>query len=230
MIRVNMTYRNDSMNNELQDRIRCNLEVIKENIKGYNPKIVAVTKYYSAEHLVEAWRVGLRDFGESRVIESVEKINSLDDEIRLSSNYHFIGHLQRNKAKKAAGVFSLIQSVESEELLNELSTIARSKGIIQKILIQVNNSFEETKTGIAPSQLDKFLDIAQNTANIEVQGLMTMAPLGADELTLGRLFSEMRKLKEKHSLQELSMGMSDDYKIAVQEGATIIRIGRALFT
>ena len=225
-----MTYRNDSMNNELQDRIRCNLEVIKENIKGYNPKIVAVTKYYSAEHLVEAWRVGLRDFGESRVIESVEKINSLDDEIRLSSNYHFIGHLQRNKAKKAAGVFSLIQSVESEELLNELSTIARSKGIIQKILIQVNNSFEETKTGIAPSQLDKFLDIAQNTANIEVQGLMTMAPLGADELTLGRLFSEMRKLKEKHSLQELSMGMSDDYKIAVQEGATIIRIGRALFT
>ena len=225
-----MTYRNDSMNNELQDRIRCNLEVIKENIKGYNPKIVAVTKYFSAEHLVEAWRVGLRDFGESRVIESVEKINSLDDEIRLSSNYHFIGHLQRNKAKKAAGVFSLIQSVESEELLNELSTIARSKGIIQKILIQVNNSFEETKTGIAPSQLDKFLDIAQNTANIEVQGLMTMAPLGADELTLGRLFSEMRKLKEKHSLQELSMGMSDDYKIAVQEGATIIRIGRALFT
>ncbi len=225
-----MTYRNDSMNNELQDRIRCNLEVIKENIKGYNPKIVAVTKYYSAEHMVEAWRVGLRDFGESRVIESVEKINSLDDEIRLSSNYHFIGHLQRNKAKKAAGVFSLIQSVESEELLNELSTIARSKDIIQKILIQVNNSFEETKTGIAPSQLDKFLDIAQNTANIEVQGLMTMAPLGADELTLGRLFSEMRKLKEKHSLQELSMGMSDDYKIAVQEGATIIRIGRALFT
>ncbi len=225
-----MTYRNDSMNNELQDRIRCNLEVIKENIKGYNPKIVAVTKYYSAEHLVEAWRVGLRDFGESRVIESVEKINSLDDEIRLSSNYHFIGHLQRNKAKKAAGVFSLIQSVESEELLNELSTIARSKGIIQKILVQVNNSFEETKTGIAPSQLDKFLDIAQNTANIEVQGLMTMAPLGANELTLGKLFSEMRKLKEKHSLQELSMGMSDDYKIAVQEGATIIRIGRALFT
>ncbi len=225
-----MTYRNDSMNNELQEKIRCNLEVIKENIKGYNPKIVAVTKYYSAEHMVEAWRVGLRDFGESRVIESVEKINGLDDEIRLSSNYHFIGHLQRNKAKKATGVFDLIQSVESEELLNELSIIAGSKGIIQKILIQVNNSFEETKTGIAPSQLDKFLDIAQNTANIEVLGLMTMAPLGADELTLGRLFCEMRKLKEKHSLPELSMGMSDDYKIAVQEGATIIRIGRALFT
>lgn len=225
-----MTYRNDSMNNELQEKIRCNLEVIKENIKGYNPKIVAVTKYYSAEHMVEAWRVGLRDFGESRVIESVEKINGLDDEIRLSSNYHFIGHLQRNKAKKAAGVFSLIQSVESEELLEELSAIAGSKGIVQNILIQVNNSFEETKTGIAPSQLDKFLDIAQNTANIKVQGLMTMAPLGANELTLGRLFSEMRKLKEKHSLKELSMGMSDDYKIAVQEGATIVRIGRALFT
>ena len=129
-----MTYRNDNMNSELQDRIRCNLEVIKENIKGYNPKIVAVTKYYSAEHMVEAWRVGLRDFGESRVNESVEKINSLDDEIRLSSNYHFIGHLQRNKAKKAAGVFSLIQSVESEELLNELSIIARSKDLIQNIL------------------------------------------------------------------------------------------------
>lgn len=225
-----MTYRNDNMNTELQDKIRCNLEVIKENIKGYAPRIVAVTKYYSAEYMVEAWRVGLRDFGESRVIESVEKINGLDDEIRLSSNYHFIGHLQRNKAKKATGVFDLIQSVESEELLNELSVIAGSKGIIQKILIQVNNSFEETKTGIAPSQLDKFLDIAQNTANIEVQGLMTMAPLGADELTLGKLFSEMRKLKEKHSLKELSMGMSGDYKIAVQEGATIIRIGRALFT
>ena len=218
------------METTLSEKIRCNLEIIKEDIKGYNAKIVAVTKYYGKEHMVEAWKLGVKDFGESRVIESVEKINGLDDEIRLSSNYHFIGHLQRNKAKKATGVFDLIQSVESEELLNELSVIAGSKGIIQKILIQVNNSFEETKTGIAPSQLDKFLDIAQNTANIEVQGLMTMAPLGADELTLGRLFSEMRKLKEKHSLQELSMGMSDDYKIAVQEGATIIRIGRALFT
>lgn len=217
------------METTLSEKIRCNLEIIKNDIKGYNAKMVAVTKYYGKEHMVEAWKLGVKDFGESRVIESVEKINGLDDEIRLNSNYHFIGHLQRNKAKKAIGVFGLIHSLDTIELAKEISKVANEKGIVQKVLVQVNNSFEETKYGIAPSQLENFLINVSNLENIEVVGLMDMAPIWADEALLRKLFKEMRTLKEKFSLKELSMGMSNDYKIAVDEGATIIRIGRKLF-
>ncbi|MBR2386831.1 YggS family pyridoxal phosphate-dependent enzyme, partial [bacterium] len=220
---------NKIMGTVLSEKIESNLEIIKNDIKGYNAKIVAVTKYYGKEHMVEAWKLGLKDFGESRVIESIEKINGLDDEIRADSNYHFIGHLQRNKAKKAIGVFGLIHSLDTIELAEEISKVAKEKGIVQNVLVQVNNSFEETKYGIAPSQIENFLESVSTLENIKVVGLMDMAPIWADEKLLRKLFSEMRELKEKFHLKELSMGMSNDYKIAVSEGATIIRIGRKLF-
>lgn len=213
----------------LQEKISQNLAKIKQEVEGYNPTIVAVSKYYSHTHMVEAYKCGIRDFGESRVVDAIEKINRLDDEIKHNSVYHFIGHLQSNKAKKAVGVFEVIHSVESIGLASEISQAAIAKEVRQKVLIQVNNSFETTKHGIEPSQLEKFLNEIQNLKNIEVIGLMNIAPLGESEEGLRKLFSQMRKLKEEFNLKELSMGMSNDYKIALDEGATIIRLGRTLF-
>ena len=213
----------------LQEKIAKNLEKIKGEIQGYNPTIVAVSKYYSAEHMVEAHRCGIRDFGESRVLDAIGKINDLDDETRLNSNYHFIGHLQTNKAKKAVGVFGLIHSIESLELAKEISKHAQAAGVTQKVLIQVNNAFEQSKFGIAPSQLESFLNQIRDLPDIEVEGLMNMAPFEAKEADLRKYFRQMRELKEAHGLRELSMGMSNDYKIALDEGATIIRLGRILF-
>jgi len=232
----------------LREKISQNLAKIKQDIEGYNPTVVAVSKYYSAGHMVEAYRCGIRDFGESRVLDAALKINELDDETRLNSNYHLIGHLQTNKAKKAVvpygcgscsnaspsthgsrALFGLIQSVESFELAKEISKYAAANGIVQKVLIQVNNAFEQSKFGIAPSQLENFLEQIRGLSNIEVEGLMNMAPYGATDAELKKLFSEMHRLKEACGLRELSMGMSNDYKIALGEGATIIRLGRILF-
>ncbi len=213
----------------LQEKISQNLAMIKQDIAGYNPTIVAVSKYYTYLHMVEAYKCGIRDFGESRVLDAISKINELDDATRLNSNYHFIGHLQTNKAKKAVGVFELIHSVESFELGREISKHAQAANITQKVLIQVNNSFEQTKFGIAPSQLETFLQQIRELKNVEVAGLMNMAPLTDNETELRKLFGEMYKLKEAYGLKELSMGMSNDYKIALDEGATIIRLGRILF-
>ena len=213
----------------MREKISQNLAKIKEDIEGYNPTIIAVSKYYSAGHMVEAYKCGIRDFGESRVLDAVGKINELDDETRLNSNYHFIGHLQTNKAKKAVGVFELIQSVESLELAEEISKHALAKGIVQKVLVQVNNAFEQSKFGIAPSQLENFLEKIRELKGVEAVGLMNIAPLADDVADLKKLFGEMYKLKEAYALKELSMGMSNDYKIALEQGATIIRLGRILF-
>lgn len=213
----------------LQEIIAKNLARVRADVEAYSPKIVAVSKYYSANHIKAAFECGLRDFGESRIPASIEKINNLDDELKRNSNYHFIGHLQTNKAKQAIGVFDLIHSVENSELVRVINKAAAQKGLVQKILIQVKNALDETKFGIAPSKLNDFLQEIQNLGNIEVVGLMNIAPLEANEKELRKLFSEMFKLKEAFGLKELSMGMSGDYKIALEEGATIIRLGRTLF-
>mgnify|MGYP005796276317 CR=1 FL=1 len=211
------------------NRVFENLEKIKESVSKYNPKIVAVSKYYGTDRMIEAYEAGLRDFGESRLPDAVEKINGLDDEIRSDCNYHLIGHLQSNKVKWAVGYFNLIHSVDSVKLADEISKKALSLGIVQKILIQVNNAGEEQKFGIAPSQLEKTISEVSKMKGIELIGLMNIAPLTDDLKLLKRLFDEMFKLKETYKLKELSMGMSNDYKIALDSGATIIRLGRILF-
>ncbi len=202
---------------------------IRKTTDKYNAKIVAVSKYYSAEKIVEAYNAGLRDFGESRIPESIEKINDLDDVIRKETTYHLIGHLQTNKVKKAIGFFKLIHSIDSLKLADEVSKEAQKMGIVQDVLIQVNNSHEEQKFGIAPSQLENMLETLQGYKNLNVKGLMNVAPLTDDKDLLKKLFDQMYALKEQYKLQELSMGMSNDYKIALDSGATIIRLGRILF-
>lgn len=210
-------------------KISDNLNRILTFANKFNPTIIAVSKYYTVREMREAFKVGLNNFGENRVLDAIEKINLLEEEIALKSHYHLIGHLQSNKVKKAVGVFDLIHSVDSLKLAVDIDSIAKQKNIVQDILVQVNNAGEEQKSGIAPSQLEELIEKINMLQNVKLKGLMTIAPLCDDEAYLRRLFSEMRELKEKFHLKELSMGMSNDYKIALEEGATMIRLGRTLF-
>ncbi len=211
------------------DTIQKNYNRILKIVDGKNVRIVAVTKYYDENAIINAYRAGLRDFGESRALESVEKINKLDDEIRQKSTYHFIGHLQTNKVKHVVGFFDYIHSVDSLKVAKEIAKCAAEKGIVQKILIQVNVADEKSKFGIAPLQTDDLIKEISKLNSLKIEGLMNIAPLIDDEKELRKYFSQMRKLKERYGLKELSMGMSNDFKIALEEGATIIRLGRTLF-
>ncbi len=206
-----------------------NLEKILKDIKNYNPRIIAVTKYYGTEKMIEAYNAGLRDFAESKAVESIEKINKIDDTIKSQSIYHFIGHLQTNKVKYVVGNFEYIHSVDSLKLAKCIDLEANKSGIKQKILIQVNNALEPQKFGVAPCELENLISEIYQLKSLELVGLMNIAPLIDDEAQLHKLFKNMRELKEKFNLSELSMGMSHDYKIALEEGATMIRLGRILF-
>jgi len=209
--------------------VKQQLEVILEEIKNYNPRIIAVTKYYDEKRMIEAFQSGLRDFGESRVLDCIEKINKIDDTTRTQSIYHFIGHLQTNKIKHAVGVFEYIHSVDSLRTAQCIDFEANKKGIVQKILIQVNNASEIQKFGIPKAQLENLIEEVSKLKSLELVGLMNIAPLTDDNKELQRLFSEMKSLTDEYKLPELSMGMSHDYKIALDCGATMIRLGRILF-
>ncbi len=209
--------------------IQENLSKVLNDVEKYNPKIIAVTKYYDENKMIEAFNCGLRDFGESRVPECIKKIGKIDDTIKSQSIYHFIGHLQTNKVKYTVGFFEYIHSVDSLKLAQAINLEAEKKGIIQKILLQINNANEPQKFGIPKEQIENLIEEVSKLKSVKLEGLMNIAPLTDDTSELKRLFSEMFKLKEKYNLKELSMGMSHDYKIAVENGATMIRLGRILF-
>ncbi len=214
--------------------VEDNLSELRKEIVPYKPVIIAVTKYFGAEKLVEAYQDGLRDFAENRVQDALEKFGSLDAEIKENSRFHLIGHLQSNKVKKAVGKFYLIQSVDSLKLATAISDEAKKQGIVQKILLQVNNANEESKTGFSVDEIRRDFKEIISLDGIQVEGLMNIAPIADDE-TLCMLFAGMRDLKTElennfsYPLKELSMGMSSDYKLAVRYGSTMIRIGRKLF-
>ena len=216
--------------------VKMNLGSIKEKIAHYNIRIIAVTKYFGLKAIRAGYEVGIRDFGESRVVESIDKIQKLPQEIRENSTFHFIGHLQTNKAEKAVKYFDIIHSVDSLKIAKAISKSACSLNKTEKILLQVNNAGEVQKSGYSKEQLREELDSILKLSGVEVIGLMNMAPLGASEDELNRLFRDIREFRDelekdfKITLPELSMGMSDDYEFAVRNGATIIRIGRKLFT
>ncbi len=216
--------------------VKENLKKIRENIAPYTPNIIAVTKYFDESKIIEAYDAGLRDFGESRVIEAVEKIRRLPGDIRKNSNFHLIGHLQSNKVKKAVGSFDYIHSIDSLNIAEAVSQEALNKGLKQKVLLQINNAKEEQKFGFSEEDIFAQMQDILSFKGIEVVGLMNMAPLEARECELKELFANIIKLRgeleEKFDckLKEISMGMSGDYKIAVVAGATMIRIGRRLFS
>lgn len=212
-----------------------NYERIKKQIAPYNPKIVAVTKYFDETQIIKYYELGIRDFGENRVKDALNKIEKLPAEIKENSRFHLIGHLQTNKVKLAVGNFYLIHSVDSVKLAQLISDEAIKKGIIQNILLQVNNAREEQKSGFSPEEILSRFEEIQTLKGIKILGLMNMAPINCSDEELHQLFGNIKQIydvlqsKYKVELSEISMGMSRDYKIALEEGASIIRLGRILF-
>ena len=219
----------------MYETIRENLLQIQEEIAPCKPKIIAVTKYFDKNAIIEAYKAGLRDFAESRTNEACQKIDSLPDEIRTNSTFHFIGHLQTNKVKRTVKYFEYIHSVDSVKLAQHISEYAQQLGKTQKILIQINNANEEQKFGFSKSELFESFGQILKLSNIDIVGVMNMAPLGAEPDRISELFKDITRTKndlEKEfscKLDEISMGMSQDYKIAVKAGSTMLRIGRKLF-
>lgn len=203
---------------------------------GRNPddiSLIAVSKTRSIEEMMPIYQAGCRDFGESRVQESLEKIPLMPQDIR----WHLIGSLQANKIKKVIGHFALIHSVDSIELAKKISEYSIDAHVITAILLQVNTSGEGTKHGFSPEAFIQQIREVFALEGIEVRGLMTMAPLTKDTNVIWQCFSLLRHLRDEvrrwdgvpDSFNDLSMGMSHDYPIAVEEGATLLRIGSALF-
>lgn len=215
--------------------VERNFSELKKQVAHYKSRIIAVTKYYGLNSIVTGYEVGMRDFGESRAVESIEKIKSLPQEIRENSRFHFIGHLQTNKVEKVVEFFDYIHSVDSLKVAKAISQAACRLDKREKVLLQVNNANEEQKFGYDKEVLrEEFRDIL-NLEGLEVIGLMNMAPLGASSAELRTVFGGLRQFRDELEkefnvrLPELSMGMSNDYQIALEEGATIIRVGRKLF-
>jgi len=193
-------------------------------------RIVAVTKTHGPEAVRAAMAAGLPDIGENRVQEALQKQEALTD---LSVSWHLIGTLQRNKARHAAGRFVLIHSLDRADLATELDRRVAPSGR-QPVLIQVNCSDEPQKGGVEPDGLPALLDVVGELSRLEVRGLMTMSALTDDVGQQRSAFRRLRELRDAeerrgHRLPELSMGMSGDYPIAVEEGATMIRLGTVLF-
>ena len=216
--------------------IKQNLNEIQQNIAHCKTKIIAVTKYFGLSSIIAGYEAGIRDFAESRAKEGSEKINLLPESIRKNSTFHFIGHLQTNKVGIAVRNFDVIQSVDSLRVAEAISDAACHLNKREKVLLQVNNAGEEQKSGYTKEQLKLDFDKVLALKGLEVLGLMNIAPFGADEVSLGELFEDIKQFRDELekefnvALPELSMGMSDDYKVAIKHGATMVRIGRKLFT
>lgn len=190
-------------------------------------RLVAATKTVPSERLRGLVAAGCRDLGENRIQEALPKIAALAD---LDPSWHFIGHLQRNKAKFVPGRFAWLHSLDTLDLARDLDRAIRSRGLPPlSCLVEVNVSGEPQKRGIAPEMLPAFLDGVARFESIVLRGLMTMSPAGASESFARHLFGTLRRLATRNGLKELSMGMSDDFETAVEEGATMVRIGRAIF-
>jgi pyridoxal phosphate enzyme (YggS family) len=185
--------------------------------------LIAVTKKFPAEVICEAYGLGLREFGENYVQEFEQKHTAL---ARLAdARFHFIGHLQSNKARPAAEVFQVIQTVDSDKLARRLDQAGRPL----EVMIEVKLSGEQTKAGAAPEALPALIEAIPACANLRLTGLMTMPPWSDDPEVTRPYFRRLAELGREHKLPNLSMGMSHDLEAAIEEGATHIRIGTALF-
>ena len=195
---------------------------------GRNPdeiNIIAVTKAVAPERVEETYNAGLTVFGESKVQEARAKIPLVSSR----AHWHMIGHLQTNKARDAVALFELIHSVDSVKLAVELNKWAERTGKTQAILLEVNASGEGSKFGLKPEDVDAALSEVNKLSRLEVQGLMTIAPLRDDLEEVRPSFRRLRELRDRAGLRELSMGMTHDFEIAIEEGATLLRIGTAIF-
>ncbi len=226
----------------LRERIDavCRRVAIAAERSGRSPseiRVVAVSKTMAPEVIVEAYQLGLREFGENRVQEFRDKKRQLASLGTMEdARWHMIGHLQSNKAKPATELFDIIQSVDSAKLAQLLDTHAGELGVRLPVLLQVDFTSLPQRGGFAPQEMEARAAELVGMPHLEIQGLMTVAPLGLDQEGLRRVFRGMRRLRDRLSerypgvgWQQLSMGMSDDFEVAIEEGSTIVRIGRAIF-
>ena len=197
-------------------------------------RLIAVSKTFSADHVRAAYAAGQVDFGENKVQEGLQKIGATAD---MKIRWHLIGHLQSNKARKAAGAFASIHSVDSVELLRKLDAAAADAGAAPELLVQVDLASEETKFGAATAEARRIVDAAATTRAARVTGLMLIPPWNEDQEQTRPWFVRLRELRDSWladgvptgALAQLSMGMSHDFEAAVEEGATMVRVGTAIF-
>jgi pyridoxal phosphate enzyme (YggS family) len=188
-------------------------------------KVIAVSKKQSVDVVRSAFAAGLRVFGENYLQEAQAKQRELVD---LPLEWHFIGGLQSNKIKSVVGAFEWIHSVDRVDLVIAIAQRAQVSGLRQKILIEVNVAEETSKHGVALKALPEIMEAVDGLQSISVEGLMAMPPLGEDALKTAEHFRRVRQAGEKLGLREFSMGTSSDFELAIQEGATMIRLGAAL--
>ncbi len=195
-------------------------------------KLIAVSKNFGIDEINKVYDEGIRDFGENRVQELDIKFSRIRHEI----TWHFIGNLQRNKVRFAVGCADYIHSVDSLMLATEINKRAGSMNKIQKVLLQIKTSNEETKSGLTDySEIKDLVSYCNDFPNLELIGLMTIGPLTNDMQLVRKSFSQLRKLRNRlngdnfTNIKELSMGMTSDFEIAIEEGATMLRIGSAIF-
>ncbi|MFZ8862840.1 MAG: YggS family pyridoxal phosphate-dependent enzyme [Thermocrinis sp.] len=195
--------------------------------------LLGASKYANAEKIREAYQCGVRAFGENRAQDFLKKFEELKD---LPIDWHFIGNLQTNKVKYIIDKVSLIHSVDRQSLAEEIQKRAERLGKVQDVLIEVNVGKEETKGGVYEEDLEKLFEYCLSLKNLRVLGLMAIPPYKENPEEVRPYFVKLRKLKEKLEelyklkLPHLSMGMSGDFEVAVEEGATIVRIGSAVFS
>ncbi|HPD97940.1 MAG TPA: YggS family pyridoxal phosphate-dependent enzyme [Synergistales bacterium] len=223
--------------------ISCNIQNIRERIlkaalaagrNGDDVSLVAVTKTRSVREMIEAASCGVEALAENRVQEALSKHEEWPPELDIS--WHLVGHLQKNKARKAAAIFDYIHSVDSIQLANTLEAILQPEGNIVRILVEVNVGFDPNKNGVLPGDLPFLVEeILSDCHSLSLCGFMTVLPLGIDEKMTRTLFARLRQLREEMvsrfgiPFPELSMGMSGDFEYAVMEGSTMVRIGSAIF-
>jgi pyridoxal phosphate enzyme (YggS family) len=216
------------------DSLRANLDQVRGRIAAATQRagrrtdevmLVAVSKTVAPGRIDEALALGISTFGESKVQEAKAKIPLVSSRAR----WHFIGHLQTNKARDAVELFELIHSVDSLKLAAELNKCAEHAGKRLAVLLEINVSGGARKFGIKPEDLNGMLGQIAALPRLEVQGLMTLAPFAEDVEKARPYFRRLRELRNAVGLRELSMGMSNDFEVAIEEGATIVRIGTAIF-
>jgi pyridoxal phosphate enzyme (YggS family) len=223
--------------------IAANLQSVRSRIDaaarraGRDPSdvtLIAVSKTFDAAHVRAAWAGGQRDFGENKVQEGLQKIAATAD---IEIRWHLIGHLQSNKSRKAVAGFSCIQSVDSVDLLHKLDAAAVEQGTAPEILVQVDLAGETTKFGAPAAEARRVLDAAREARAVRMTGLMLVPPWNEDQEQTRPWFARLREFRDAalaegvppEKLRHLSMGMSHDFEAAIEEGATLVRVGTAIF-